>query len=175
MKRARIYTLTWILSLLLLGCADQASENLQAELDAMSSGLRAQIDPLPQLIEPAPLNYLAAELPDPFRAQRVETAARSRGAHTGTAPDLSRPREPLEAFALDQLQVVGILQQRSDYSALIRAGTVVYRLRVGQRLGQNHGRITAVDTQGVDIKELVQDAAGDWTERRGRLSVQGGG
>ena len=93
------------------------------------------------------------------------------------APDLNRRKEPLEAFPLEQLKMVGTLTQTGVTYALVKADKTLYRVKKGNYLGQNFGLITEITDTEVKLKEIVQDTAGDWTERQSVLPLlegQGG-
>ena len=88
-------------------------------------------------------------------------------------PDLNRRREPLEAFPLDNLKMVGSLQQGKTLFALIRTpDNNLFRVRQNNYIGQNFGLIMEVDETGMKLKELVQDGAGEWIERITSLFLQ---
>ena len=81
------------------------------------------------------------------------------------APDLNRRKEPLEAFPLEQLKMVGTLNQANVTYALVKADKTLYRVKKGNYLGQNFGLIVDITDSEIKLKEIVQDTAGDWTER----------
>jgi type IV pilus assembly protein PilP len=87
------------------------------------------------------------------------------------APDLNRPKEPLEAFALEAIQMLGTITQNKETFALVKAGTNLYRVRKGMYLGQNFGVITGIDESQIALKELVQDSGGEWVERASQLQL----
>jgi type IV pilus assembly protein PilP len=87
-------------------------------------------------------------------------------------PDLNRPKEPLEAFPLESIQMVGTLSQNQENYALVRAGANLFRVKKGNYMGQNFGVIQAVDESQISLKEVVQDSGGDWVERSGMLPMQ---
>jgi type IV pilus assembly protein PilP len=89
-------------------------------------------------------------------------------------PDLNRPKEPLEAFPLDAIQMVGTLAQNKDMYALVRAGTNLFRVKKGNYMGQNFGLVTAVEEGQINLKEVVQDSGGDWVERSTMLQMSEG-
>ncbi len=111
---------------------------------------------------------------DPFDPSKVANALKALSAKStsGLAPDLSRRREPLEAYPLDAVTMVGTLQRPNLKYALIRADNTVYQVKVGNYVGQNFGIITRIDENEVAIKEIVQDAAGEWVERATTLQLQ---
>ncbi|MGE0674799.1 MAG: pilus assembly protein PilP [Methylibium sp.] len=73
--------------------------------------------------------------------------------------------------------MVGVLQRGKTYFALVRADSSLYRVKAGNYMGQNFGIITSITDNQIQLRELVQDAAGDWTERNTALQLQeaGGG
>ena len=111
---------------------------------------------------------------DPFDPNKITSALKSLSAKStsGLAPDLSRRREPLEAYPLDTISMVGTLQRPNLRYALLRADNVVYQVKVGNYIGQNFGIVTRIDENEVALKEVVQDAAGEWVERATTLQLQ---
>lgn len=87
-------------------------------------------------------------------------------------PDPRRVREPLESVALPAIRMVGSVQQDGRLNALLLAGQRVYRVAVGQHLGQDHGVVTDISEQAVQYRELLREADGPWRERRGSLTLQ---
>ena len=88
------------------------------------------------------------------------------------APELARRKEPLEASPLDTVVMVGSLIKVGQPVALVRVDNLLYQVRVGNYLGQNYGRITKVSETGLSLREIVQDAAGEWIERTATLQLQ---
>ncbi len=160
-------------ALLLAGCGGEQYGDLKEELNALTKDLKGKVEPLPVVKPYEPVPYEVSDLPDPFGTAKFETVAR--GAGTGSSklkPDESRPKEPLEAFALESLKMVGTLQQGKVTYALIRADVSLYRIKAGNYLGQNFGLVTEVSETEVKLRELVQDASGDWTEKIGAVQLQ---
>jgi type IV pilus assembly protein PilO len=118
----------------------------------------------------APHPYAAAALADPFGALPLVSAPGQQGDVAG--PDLRRVREPLESVALSAISMVGSVQQEGRLSALLLAGQRVYRVAVGQYLGQDHGMVTQVSEQALQYRELLPEAGGGWRARRGSLALQ---
>jgi type IV pilus assembly protein PilP len=101
-------------------------------------------------------------------------AAAGRAATASTAlidEQKKRPPEPLEAFPLESIQMLGTITQEKETFALVKAGPNLYRVRKGNYLGQNFGVITAIDEAQINLKELVQDSTGDWVERVSSLQL----
>jgi len=162
---------------LLAACGGEEQGELRQELAAMTKDLRGRVDPLPQVRSYEPVPYKGESMLDPFVPGRivVTQAAGTGGGGGGVQPDLNRPKEPLEAFPLEQLQMVGTLAQKKDMYALVRAGNNLFRVKKGNYMGPNFGVITAIDEGQINLKEVVQDSGGDWVERSTSLQMQGGG
>jgi type IV pilus assembly protein PilP len=158
---------------LLSGCSGD-----RAELQAWMDETRRNTPPITEKIsEPKkfqPFVYQAADEIDPFSLQKMRVAGATVAgrASNGLQPDSARRREPLEAFPLDNLKMVGNLRQGSANVALLQADTVVFQVRVGNYVGQNFGRVLKISESEVAIRETVQDAAGDWMERDTALQLQ---
>jgi Tfp pilus assembly protein PilP len=131
--------------------------------------MQGKIDPLPQVRAYEPFTYNAFDLPDPFKPRKLAIG----GAGGGLQPDLSRPKEPLEAYSLETLKMVGILAQKGQMQVVIQApDKTVYHLHKGNYLGQNFGMITQITDDSVTLREIVQDSGGDWSERTSTLTLQ---
>ena len=78
----------------------------------------------------------------------------------------------LESFPLDTIKMVGTMQKDRAFYAILQVDRSIHHVVVVQHLGQNYGLITAINDTGVSIKEIVQDATGDWVERMSKLELQ---
>ena len=151
------------------GCSSEM-DDLKRFVRESDKGLPRRIDPLPAVKPFEPFTYEGFDLPDPFKPRKL-TANKDGGAGGGLAPDLNRRKEPLEAFPLEQLKMVGTLSQGPDNYALVRADKTLYRVKKGNYMGQNFGLITDVSDSEIKLKEIVQDSAGDWAERQSVLPL----
>ncbi len=155
-------------SLLLAGCSGETHQDLRAWMAEQGKNVKGKLDPLPQMKPYEPFAYNAFDLSDPFKPRKIEP---NRG-NSKLAPDMSRRKEPLEAFPLESLNMVGSLEQKKVMYALVRTPEKdVYQVRVGNYLGQDYGVVTAITDSEIRLKELVQDSAGDWTERSSTLQL----
>lgn len=171
MKRLAI---TLGVALALAGCDGGEQQELRAELASMTKDLLGKVDPLPVVKPYEPVPYTAYDLADPFGPAKIQLVA-AKGAGKGSGglqPDLNRPKEPLEAFPLESLRMVGTLERGRQMFALVKADAGLYRVRVGNYLGQNFGVITKITDSEIALRELVQDAGGDWAERESKLLLQ---
>lgn len=160
------------LVVLAAGCADPRLGALDREL----AGIRSDPGPTPDITLPeipdyAPVAYDEADRRSPFIARLPEAEQSPRGSEE-LAPDLSRQREPLEAFDLGELALVGTLTQNGQPSALVRAPDgQVHRLRVGNYMGSDFGRIVGITSSTVQLVEVVSTGRGGWIERTTRLEL----
>jgi type IV pilus assembly protein PilP len=158
----------------LKGCSDGGVQEVQQWMDDVKRETRVSI---PKLSEPKrfiPFIYSAKTAVDPFNPSKLTVALAKAQARSnnGFKPDLDRRREPLESYPLDSLRMVGTLQKAGLSYALLQADKTLFQAKVGNYVGQNLGMITKITETEVDIKEIVQDAAGDWVERKAKLELQ---
>jgi type IV pilus assembly protein PilP len=68
--------------------------------------------------------------------------------------------------------MVGTISNVAGSFALLRGAGGVYRLKVGDYLGRNDGRIVAISGSQVDVVEIVPDGEGAWLERPRTLPLK---
>jgi type IV pilus assembly protein PilP len=152
----------------LSGCGGESHQDLRAWMAAQGANVKGKLDPLPQMKPYEPFAYNAFDLPDPFKPRKIEP---NKGG-SKLAPDLVRRKEPLEAYPLESLNMVGTLEKGKTVYALVRTPERdIYQVRQGNYLGQNYGVIIGVADGEIRLKELVQDGAGDWAERSSTLQL----
>ncbi len=174
MIRAGLRTALVAAAAVLAACGSDEHGDLKEELNQLTKDLRGRVEPLPQVRPYEPVPYTAEGQIDPFRPERIEVAAAGRAASASTAlieEQKKRPPEPLEAFPLESIVMLGTITQNKETFALVKAGPNLYRVRKGNYMGQNFGVITAIDEAQISLKELVQDSAGDWVERMSQLQL----
>ena len=159
---------TLFLMLGLAGCGAGGMGDLQTFVAEAGKDMQGKIEPLPEVKVYEPFTYNAFDLPDPFKPRKLST-----GGGGGMQPDLNRPKEPLEAFSLETLKMVGMLSRQGVVHAVIKTPeNAIYHVRKGNYVGQNFGLITQIDDNEVTLREIVQDSAGDWSERISTLILQ---
>lgn len=160
----------------LAGCDGAEHRELQAELADISKDMRGRVDPLPPVHPYTPYAYGSFEIPDPFSPGKIKVDPRNEtvsGANTELATfHQNRPKEPLEAYSLESLKMVGTLARGAETQGLVKASSGLFRVKVGNYLGQNFGVVTKVSASEIVLKELIQDGAGDWAERVSTLLLQ---
>lgn len=166
------------LGLVLLALLGACRDADIADLERTLSGLRVDpdsvtLEPLPDLPESVSVAYLFDDRRSPFRAPGdvIEDAVEP---DSDEGPDVGRSREPLEAFPLDQLMLVGTLTFSGRTSALVRDPEgIVHRVHVGNHLGADFGRIVKISGDAVQLREVVSTDQGGWVQRINRLILDG--
>src|SRR5438876_10785239 len=122
-------------SLAMAGCGGETHQDLRAWMADQGKDVKGKIEPLPQVQPYEPFAYNAFDLPDPFKPRKIEP---NRG-NNRLAPDMTRRKEPLEAFPLESLTMVGTMQQGKAVFDLVRTPEQdVFQVRQGNYLGQDH-------------------------------------
>ncbi|HVS26867.1 MAG TPA: pilus assembly protein PilP [Burkholderiales bacterium] len=160
---------TLLLGLLLTGCGGEEFQDIKDFIKESEQGLKGRVEPLPEVKPYEPFNYNAFDLPDPFKPRKIEPV---KGGGGKLQPDVNRRKEALEVYPLENLRMVGTLQQKNVIYALIKTpDNNLYRVKTGNYMGQNFGLITDVSEASLKLKELIQDSAGDWSERESSLQL----
>jgi type IV pilus assembly protein PilP len=158
--------------LIIAGCSGEQSE-LQAWMDQETRSVQPQVQKVTEPKPFEPYRYENASQVDPFSSVKLTVALdRLQKSKGGLKPDMNRRREVLENYPLENIRMVGHLANGKAAFALLQAENVVYQAKIGNYLGQNFGVITKMNDGEVKIKELVQDATGEWTERETALRIQ---
>lgn len=173
MKALAIPALAAMVLLAVAGCSPN-TEELQEWMEQQRRDVKPNVTPLqpPRKFNPQP--YQSAQTVEPFSNQKLTVAIKqeSRQPSSLLAGELNRRKEPLEAFPLDSMRMVGSLTKNGQPYALLKVDNLLYQVKVGDYLGQNYGRITRIAETDIALREIVQDAAGEWIERAGSLQLQ---
>ncbi len=168
MRTTRLTLVVPVLALLVLaGCSDR-QDDIRSWMAEASRDLKPNLKPLPPIQKAIEVNYEGASLVDPFRPAKLEPDKKG----GQFAPDANRRREPLESYPLESLKMVGVLMKGGQSHAIVVVDKTLHQVKVGNYLGQNYGRITAIAESEITLKELVEDAGGEWTERISTLQLQ---
>jgi type IV pilus assembly protein PilP len=175
MKRAPILFLPAAI-LAIAGCTASNEVEIQQWMAEVRQSMKPTTQPVPEPKDFSPFAYEARTQVDPFDPQKVVMAvARQQQARVSASaikPDLDRRRETLEGFPLDQIRMVGMMRQSGTNVALLETNGATHLVRVGNYVGQNFGLITRISESELQLKEIVQDAAGEWVERPAKLELQ---
>lgn len=163
-------------ALLVLGCSSGVEEDLDRWMVEQRQTVKPKVDPVAEPKPYVPQTYGQESAISPFSDEKLTRSLRDEANASATsgllAAELNRRKEDLEALPLDTMAMVGLLDRRGQKVALVRANNLLYQVRVGNYLGQNYGRITQIKDTQVTLREIVQDAAGEWVERIATLELQ---
>jgi type IV pilus assembly protein PilP len=161
-------------ALVLAGCGDSDVREVRDWMDQVRKETKPAVKPLAEPKEFIPYAYGAAEAVDPFSPNKLlaELAKVAATSDNPNRPDTNRPREVLESYPLDTMRMVGVMKKGGVNYALLQIDKALHRVRPGQRVGQNFGTVTSVADNEVNIREVVQDAGGEWVARMSKLELQ---
>lgn len=157
-------------TLLLTGCGSGEFQDLNDFVKNSGKDMRGKIPPPPEVKLYEPFVYdNEANLPDPFKLRKPDMHSGRGGINQ---PDLERPKEALEEFPLENIKMTGYLFQNKIGYAVVRAPDgKLHRVKAGNYIGLNFGLIKEVNETEMIVKEVVQDSAGDWSDRMSSLQL----
>jgi type IV pilus assembly protein PilP len=168
----------WLVAALAVlgGCSGSDRDELQAWMAEQRAQAKPAITPIVAPKRFTPQAYTQESGVEPFNIAKLTQALRRDAAQPSTsgliAPELSRRKEALESFPLDSMEMVGSLQGSGQPVALVRVDKLIYQVRAGNYLGLNYGRVLRVGENQLTLREIVQDASGEWIERPATLELQ---
>lgn len=171
MKRVNYRFMVLLIMTLLTACErDSGYSDLEAFVNTAGEGLQGYVDPLPEVKPYESFTYAAFDIPSPFAPRKNE---KTHNTGSGIQPDLHRRKEFLESYPLESLQMVGSLERNAVFFAVIKSpeGTL-YRVAVGNYLGQDFGQIRQISESEIKLREIVQDGVNEWTERISTLMLK---
>lgn len=163
--------LVMLAALVLSGCGGSDFSDLQVFMEETRARPAGKIEPLPRFKPYEAFTYSATSLRSPFQPPiRIDLTQRQKGSQD-IRPDENRVRQFLEGFNIEGFDMVGILSNQQGMQALIRGAGSVHRVKIGDYLGRNHGRITSIEEGRIGVVEIVPDGEGGWLERPRTLSL----
>lgn len=164
-------------SLMLVGCFASGEDELRQWMTEQKSQIRPKVAPISEPKQFRPESYTQLTAVEPFSNQKLAQALKSESTQSTLsgaliAPELARRKEALEAFPLDAMAMVGSLVKAAQPAALVKVDNLLYQVRLGSHLGQNYGRVTKITETQVTLREIAQDAVGEWIERTATLQLQ---
>lgn len=160
-------------TLALVACGGE-QEELSQWMEQQRREVKPSVQPLtpPKKFDPQP--YVALSGVEPFSTQKLTVALKqeARQPNSLLAGEINRRKEPLEAYPLDSMSMVGSVVRAGRPYALLKVDNLLYQVKPGDYLGQNYGKITRISETEIALREIVQDAAGEWIERTSALQLQ---
>ncbi len=138
------------------------------------------VDPVPPIASYTPVKYMVDGMRNPFLEnvtvmQEPTAATEDTGpaAYTGPQPDFDRPPEYLEKFSLDTLKMVGTMSNTKSNWALVQdLESVVHRVEAGDFLGQNRGKVIAINADRIEISEMIPNGDQGWLVRDASIALE---
>jgi type IV pilus assembly protein PilP len=176
-KVFRAWVVAALPAFLLGGCFSSGYDELQTWMAEQRNQTKPSITPIAEPKKFVPQSYENAGVAEPFANQRLTQALKQASKNSGAnqallKSELGRRKEALEALPLDSMTMIGSVIQKGQPIGLISVDKLVYQVRVGNYLGQNFGKITRITETAVMLREIVQDATGDWVEKTAQLELQ---
>jgi len=157
-----------------LGACSGEQDELQQWMEQQKREVKPSVQPLsePKKFNPQP--YSAITGVEPFSTQKLTVALKqeARQPNSLLAAEINRRKEPLEAYPLDSMTMVGSVVKQGRPYALLKVDNLLYQVKLGDYLGQNYGKITKITETDISLREIAQDAAGEWIERTSALQLQ---
>ncbi|HSI49302.1 MAG TPA: pilus assembly protein PilP [Ideonella sp.] len=170
---------TWLGLVLLFSMAGCSGDNqeIQAWMDQQAKEVKPNVQPIspPRKFEPEP--YVGSVAPEPFGAGKMVAGTRldARGSNAILTAEMRRRKQPLESYPLDGMKMVGSVNKSGQPHALLKVQGLLHYVKAGDYLGQNFGKIIRISETELELREIVQDASGEWIERTSTLQLQESG
>lgn len=166
-----------VMALGLSGCVSSGDDELRQWMAELRATTKPKVTPLTEPKQFLPQTYAMDSGVEPFNSIKLTQALRRESTQSASnaaliAPEMARRKEPLESYPLDVMAMVGSLDKKGAPTALLKVDKLLYQVRVGNYIGQNYGRITKITENSIQLREIVQDATGDWIERSASLDLQ---
>jgi len=162
---------------ILSGCGSASEDEIRQWLVDERNQTRPKVAPIPAPKQFKPEGYSNANSMEPFSNQKLAQALKRDASQVSSngalvAPELARRKEPLEAFPLDAMVLVGSIIKLGQPVALVQVDKLLYQVKLGSYLGEHYGRVTKITETQLTLREIVQDAVGEWIERVATLQLQ---
>lgn len=163
--------------IVLAGCSSAKDDDMRQWMVEERNQTRPKVAPIPEPKQFKPEPYSNGTSLEPFSNQKLTQALRrdsSQAASNGAlvAPELARRKEPLETFPLDAMSLVGSIVKAGQPVALVKVDSLLYQVKLGNYLGLSYGKVIKITESEVTLREIVQDAVGEWIERVATLQLQ---
>lgn len=173
MQRKLRAVLTCLLLVSLIACSGRNSmDDLQQYIIETSLRPGGPVEPMPEFLPYEAFAYSAATMRSPFDVPIMAGANEAKAPTVVLEPDFNRPQEPLEAFALANLNMVGMMMRDKHTVALVQdENGMIHRVTEGAYMGRNHGRVVSVTGSEIELIEIVPSGDGGWVERPRTLTL----
>ncbi len=161
-----------VVAITLNACGGDNLKDLRTYVAEVKARPKRGIQALPEIKAVQTFAFNSEGLRDPFQPSARDKAPQEIKVSNGIKPDFVRHREQLEAFSLDDLRLVGTVDMSKKLWGLIRAGDgTIHRVRTGNYMGKNHGKILRVLKEKIELVEIVEDGPQAWRERQASIAL----
>ncbi|MCP5409257.1 MAG: pilus assembly protein PilP [Chromatiaceae bacterium] len=155
------------------GCVTRDMNDLERYVAEVKSRKQGEIEPLPEIKQIETFAYKEDNRRNPFQPTEQERTEEQNLQQNGLAPDPNRRKEELEAYSLDSLRMVGTLKRDETTWALVRTkDKTIYRVKAGNYMGHNHGQITHIGENDIELTEIIPNGQGGYRERQASLALK---
>ena len=167
------------------GCVSSDMTDLEKQVSTIMSKPGGELEPLPQIKPYEAYVYESSKLQskDPFKRFYIQEQSMAiEDTEQGPVDDWlteemrneiqNRNREELERFELDSLKMVGTLtDEENNWGILLDPGGIVHRVKTGNYVGLNIGKITSIQEEQIEVREIIRDSSGRYEERIAKLTL----
>jgi len=162
----------------LVACSGGDHEDLKQWMVENTKDMRGNVPKLPEVKPYEPVPYDMDGVLDPFKPSKIEPESRYKqlaGKGGVFQPDFEAREirnSLLEKYPIETLKMIGYMNVNKRPMAVIQVEDKVKQVKVGDYMGLDFGMVTQVTDTEVQLRELIQDSAGDWSERKSSLYLQ---
>lgn len=170
--------LLFFLCALLSACSAEDHEGLKQWMADNTKDLRGNVAKLPEVLPYQPVPYDVESILDPFKPGKIEPESKYKqasGKGGAFQPDFEARElrnSLLEKYPLESLKMIGYMNVNKRPMAVIFVDEKIKQVKVGDYIGLDFGMVTQISDKEIELRELIQDSAGDWSERKSSLYLQ---
>jgi type IV pilus assembly protein PilP len=166
------------------GCVSGDMSDLEKQVSKIMSKPGGRLEPLPEIKPYEAYVYESGKsmARNPFKRFYVVEQSLAIEESEGPVDDglteemrseiQNRNREELEGFELDSIKMVGTLQNEdNNWGIVIDPDGIVHRVKTGNYIGLNIGKITSVQEEQIEVREIMKDNSGRYEERKALLPL----
>ena len=166
------------------GCVSNDMSDLEKQVSKIMSKPGGRLEPLPEIKPYEAYVYESGKsgARNPFKRFYVVEQSLAIEESEGPVDDglteemrneiQNRNREELEGFELDSIKMVGTLQNEDNHWGIVLDPEgIVHRVKSGNYIGLNIGKITSIQEEQIEVREIIKDNSGRYGERKALLPL----
>jgi type IV pilus assembly protein PilP len=164
--------LVLILSALLVSCGGDGMQDLRQYVKKVKARKPGRIEPLPEIKQIETFVYVPDDRRNPFLLSQAAESEEVAEVGDGLAPDPNRRKEELEQFPLDSIRMVGTVDMEDTVWGLVKTSDkTIHKVKVGNYMGQNHGQVTSITEDKIELTEIIPKKPKGFMERQASVSL----